>query len=285
MLGYYEEAGDAHVYPRVPQTPETNQFIRDLGRETKPVFLSEYGIGSLLNVIRETRRFEEAGARTDLADVALIGSMADRLVADWERFGFDGVYPFPEDMLRDSQRLHVRQRLLGFDLLRSNPKISGFNVTGMLDHGISGEGLWSFTREWKPGIVDALSDGWAPLRWCLFASPSHGYVGRDIHLEAVLANEDVLCPGVYPVTLRISGPEGVAWEERVDLSLPEPARGEDPPLAVPVLDTQVRLPGPAGTYELAAYMDRGGRYGVAGGVPAIASVHSGVYFGLVLFHQ
>ncbi len=83
----------------------------------------------------------------------------------------DGVYAFPEDMLRDSQRLHARQRLLGFDPIRSNPHICGYNLTGMLDHGMTGEGLWTFWREWKPGIVDALSDGWAPLRWCLFAEP------------------------------------------------------------------------------------------------------------------
>lgn len=75
-----------------------------------------------------------------------------------------------EDMLRDSQRLHARQRLIGFDLIRSNPQICGYNLTGLLDHALTGEGLWSFWREWKPGILDALVDGWAPLRWCLFCT-------------------------------------------------------------------------------------------------------------------
>ena len=31
-------------------------------------------------------------------------SMADSLIADWERLGMEGVYHFPEDMLCDSQR-------------------------------------------------------------------------------------------------------------------------------------------------------------------------------------
>ena len=158
----------------------------------------------------------------------------------------DGVYAFPEDMLRDSQRLHARQRMLGFDLIRSNPKICGYNLTGMLDHGMTGEGLWTFWREWKPGIVDALSDGWAPLRWCLFVEPRHAYVGRPVTVEAVLANEDVLparrLPGAFP-DLR---PEGVAWEKAVHMAAPD---GTDGPLAVPVLSEEVTARRPPGEYS------------------------------------
>jgi hypothetical protein len=256
--GYFDRAGDAHVYPVTPHPPHTIKFLRTLGHDTKPVFLSEYGTGSLLDVIRGLRMFEQVRARPDLADAALFRSMADRLQADWERFGMEGTYPFPEDMLRDSQRLHVRQRALGFDLVRSNPRISGFNVTGMLDHGITGEGLWTFWREWKPGIADALADGWAPLRWCLFAEPLHGYTGRPVKLEAVLANEDVLPPGEYPVRFRVFGPAGVAWERSAALRIPSPAAGEDGPLAVPVLCEDVSISGPAGEYHFAAQLQRGG---------------------------
>ena len=254
--GYFAGMGDAHVYPRVPHPAHTLHFLRTLGAETKPVFLSEYGTGSLLDVIHGARKFEEAGARPDLDDAALFRSMTERLEADWQRFGMDGVYPFAEDMLRDSERLHVRQRLLGFDLVRSNPKLCGFNLTGMLDHGITGEGLWTFWREWKPGIADALADGWAPLRWCLFATPLHGYVGRAVTLEAVLANEDVLPPGEYPVRFRVHGPAGVAWERGAAARIPGPA--SDGPLAVPVLRETVTLPGPPGQYTFAASMERGG---------------------------
>ena len=255
---YAAGTGDAHVYPFVPHTPFTVNFIRTLGKNSKPVFLSEYGIGSMMNVVRELRKFEQDGARGDLSDVATIGAWAEKLEADWQRMGFDGVYPFVEDLLRDSQRLHVRQRLFGFDLIRSNPQLCGFNCTGMLDHGLSGEGLWTFTREWKPGIVDALSDGWSPVRWCLFVDPMHGYVGRKLKVEAVLANEDVLPPGRYPVRFRISGPEGVAWEKRVELCLPGAPEGGDAPMAVPALCEEIELPGCAGDYELAAYMEHGG---------------------------
>jgi hypothetical protein len=256
--GYFDKAGDAHVYPGVPQTAEVNRFLRTVGHDTRPVFLSEYGIGSMMNVVREARHFEQAGADPNLEDFVLMRSMAERLTADWLRFGMDGVYPFPEDLLDESQRLMGRHRRLGFDLIRSNPKICGFNVTGMLDHGMTGEGLWRFWRDWKPGMADVLEDGWAPLRWCLFANPTHTYTGSPLHIEAVLANEDVLAPGDYPVRFRICGPEGIAWDFRANARLPRPAPGTDAPLAVPVLDQQVRIAGPAGRYELVAELERGG---------------------------
>ena len=257
-LAYISGAGDAHVYPPVPQLPQTNALLRMIGHATKPVFLSEYGIGSLFNAIREYRMFEQDGARADMPDAAMIGTMAERLVADWQRFGMDAVYAFPEDMLRDSQRLHARQRLVGFDLIRSNPNICGYNLTGMLDHALTGEGVWTFWREWKPGIMDALADGWAALRWCLFVDPLHGYAGRVFKIEAVLANEDVLRPGEYPVRLRVRGPLGVVWEQATVVRIPQPEAGKAGPLAVPVLCEEIIFSGPAGIYELAASMERGG---------------------------
>ena len=83
----------------------------------------------------------------------------------------------------------------------------------MLDHAMTGEGLWTFWREWKPATFDAVADGWSPLRWCLFVDPSHGYAGRTFTVEAVLATEDVLRPGEYPARFRVFGPHGVAWEK------------------------------------------------------------------------
>jgi hypothetical protein len=256
--GYIEGAGDAHIYPPVPQTKEINDFFRKLGSDTKPVFVSEYGIGSLFNAIRELRLFEQAGARLDIPDASLIRSMAERYEEDWRRWGFEGVYPFPEDMLRESQRIHCKHRRLGFNLIRSNPRICGYSMTGMLDHGIIGEGLWTLWRELKPGIADTLLDGFAPLRWCLFVEPMHQYAGRPIKLECVLANEDVLPPGDYPVTLRISGPQGIVWERKETLHIPQAEPNSDPPLAIPVFSGEVTIDGPSGEYVFAVNLDKGG---------------------------
>jgi hypothetical protein len=251
-------AGDAHVYPATPHTPSIEEGIRNLGKDSKPVFLSEYGIGSLMNAIRELRYYEQNGANPEADDFKFFKQTEEKLSTDWTRLGMDAVYAFPEEMLRASQQMHCRQRELGFSLIRSNPKICGYNLTGLLDHGYTGEGLWTFWREFKPGIMDTLQEGWAPVRWCLFAAPMHAYAGRPVKLEAVLANEDVLGPGTYPARLRVLGPAGVAWEKRVEVVIPQPAAGEDGPLAIPVFAEEVTIPGPAGRYEFAATLERGG---------------------------
>lgn len=256
--GYFEGAGDAHVYPSTPHTPEIEAGIRNLGKDTKPVFLSEYGIGSLMNAVRELRHYEQHGANPDWDDFRYFKQTEEKLAAAWTQFGMESVYAFPEEMLRASQQLHCRQRLLGFNLVRSNPKICGYNLTGILDHGYTGEGLWTFWREFKPGIVDALQDGWSPLRWCLFAAPMHGYTGRPVKIEVILATEDALSPGTYPVLIRILGPEGIAWEQEAELLVPTPAEGEDGPFAIPVFSGEIVLPGPQGQYTLAVTMGKGG---------------------------
>jgi hypothetical protein len=256
--GYFDRMGDAHAYPGTPHPPITFKFLRTLGHDTKPVFLSEYGIGSVSNVIRELRHYEQAGMRPDLSWAVSYRNIMEKFLADWKRFGMDGVYPFPEDMLLESQRLHARQRLLGFDLIRSNPKICGFNLTSMLDHPGGGEGVWTFWREFKPGIADALSDGWAPLRWCLFVDPLHGYTNQKFKVEAVLANEDVLGPGEYPVSLCISGPTGTVWKKKITLQIPKPKAGTNPGFSVPVFSGTVVVNGPSGEYTFAANLEQGG---------------------------
>jgi hypothetical protein len=252
--GYIDRAGDAHFYPPFP-TPERHQrLVRAFGQDGKPVFLSEGGVASQHNAIEELRGFDRLDVPEDIPDRSYIRRMAERFTADWTRFGMDGTYPFPVDFFRDSYRLHSRQRRLYFDLVRSNPRLCGYNLTGLLDHALTGEGLWSFWRRWKPGITEVLEDGWAPLRWCLFVSPAHGYAGAPVEVEAVLANEGVLRPGTYPVTFRIwSGDGGIAWEKRATVEVP--VNGA---LALPVLKEQLPLALPAGEYVFAADLERGG---------------------------
>jgi hypothetical protein len=250
MGGYIDGAGDAHVYPAGPIPRKEQAAIHALGHDTKPVFLSEGGMGSLFNVVDEGRRYAQYGADPRLPDGAYIAEMRARLEADWQRWKMTDAYPFLEDLLRDSYRHSVRQRRKLFDLVRANPRYCGYNLTGMLDHALTGEGVWTFWREFKPGIADGMRDGWAPLRWCLFATPEHGYAGQPLQLEAVLANEDVLPPGEYPVTFRLFGPAGLVWEKRTTVIITA-----DRPLASPVLSERLRINGPAGDYTFAASME------------------------------
>ncbi|MEI6512408.1 MAG: sugar-binding domain-containing protein [bacterium] len=246
-------AGDIHFYPHVPQNLEDREIIRNLGKDTQPVFLSEYGIGSILDVIQGTRLYEQAGANPDLEDAVLFRNQEEWLRKDWKRLGFEGVYPFVHDFLLESARKHNRQRSLCFDALRSNPKIVGHNLTSTMDSSWTGEGVWTIWRKFKPGVVEVLNDGWAPLRWCLFVDPIHGYLNEKFTVEAVIANEDVLEPGEYPVCFRIFGPTGIAWEKRTTVKIPE-----SKPFAVPVIKEEVILNGPAGAYTFAAELEKGG---------------------------
>ena len=91
------------------------QRIRSFGAGTKPVFLSEYGIGSLFHVIDEWRQFEQHHTRADLEDASWLAYQANSLLRDWARFGLESVYPFPEQMLNDSYRLSARYRTIGFN--------------------------------------------------------------------------------------------------------------------------------------------------------------------------
>jgi beta-galactosidase/beta-glucuronidase len=59
-LGEHFDRSNSAMIARDRNHPSVALF-RNLGREGKPVFLSEYGIGSLFDVIREWRHFEQAG--------------------------------------------------------------------------------------------------------------------------------------------------------------------------------------------------------------------------------
>jgi len=249
--------GDFHKYPVVPYRKQDRDFIRTHAGDAQPVFFSEYGVGSLLDVINGLRQYRPADSPVELDNAAALRKQVKLLLADWNRFGLNAVYPFPEDMFIDSYRQQACQLRLGFDLVRSNPKFCGSSVLCLEDCN-TGQGFWTFWRELKPGMLETLREGWAPLRWCLFVEPMHGYAGRNFDFEAVLANEDVLKPGTYPAHLKIYGSAGTVWEKKIDFSVLKPARGRDAPLTVNVLHESVKLDLPSGVYEFAASLERGG---------------------------
>jgi hypothetical protein len=190
-------------------------------------------------------------------DYAAYRNISARLTADLKKYGMDELFAFPEDLILASERMHARHRILGYNAIRANPRLCGYSLTGMIDQP-AGEGLLTEWRELKPGIMDAVSDGLAPLRWCLFVEPMHVYAGRPFHIEAVMANDGVLAAGEYPVRLKIRGPGGVVWQRASKLVIPAADSPDKIPLATPVLAEDVTINGPAGVYTLAAELERGG---------------------------
>lgn len=246
-------AGDVHCYPTSPHDEHTYDYLMKVGTGMRPVIISEYGIGTNFNVIHEARMFEQYGADPDLCDYKWVREQSEGLKRDFSKFGFDRVYPFPETMLIESQRLGARQRTLGFNLIRANPQIAGFSMTGLLDHGMCGEGLWSYWRRWKPEMFDAISDGFSPLRFCLMTWQTNAYSGREFRVKASLATEDALRPGRYSASFRIVRDCVTVWSKDADIVIPESM-----PLAVPVFDERIALDVPTGKYTLLANLNNGG---------------------------
>lgn len=256
--GYMEGSGDVHFYPIVPQTEQSTNFIRTLGQNTKPVFLSEYGIGSAVDLWRVTRHFERLG-KAENEDAKYYKERLDQYLADWKQWKLDQIYARPEDFFTESIRRMASNRTLGLTAIRSNPKIIGYNLTGMNDHVMTGEGLTTTFRELKPGTVDAMFEGLAPLRWCLFAEPKNIYRGRKVKVEVILANEDVLPPGDYPALIQVVGPDNKRiYEHKTTVTIGATQNGVEPPLAIPVFSDDLPIDGPAGKYHLLATLERGG---------------------------
>jgi hypothetical protein len=249
--------GDLHNYPAVPHDPGTIKWFRTISGATKPIFLSEYGVGSLVNPYRIARLHDQNHTPEDALDFAAYRSISERLTADLKKYGMDGLFAFPEDLILASERMHARHRTMGYNAIRANPRFCGYSLTGIIDQP-AGEGLMTEWRELKQGIMDAMNENLAPLRWCLFVEPMHVYAGRAFHIEAVMANDGILASGEYPVRLKLVGPHGVAWEKASKLVIPAADSGDKLPLVTPVLAEIVTIDGPAGVYTFAAELERGG---------------------------
>jgi len=253
--GYFERAGDAHAYPRVPHTAETISFLRRLGQDTGPVLLTEYGIGSAVDLWRVVRLFEQWRAEK-CEDAVFYRDLLEQFLTDWRRWRLEEMFPRPSDYFAACVRKMAGQRLLGLNAIRSNPHIIGHSMTGTVDQGLTGEGLFTTFRELKPGTVDAVADGLAPLRWCLFAEPVHAYEGAPVRLEAVLADEDVLHTGAYPACFQVVDPSGArVFESHSSYCVHD--KDSERPLAAPVFADEVRISGGPGAYRFVAEFESG----------------------------
>ena len=164
----------------------------------------------------------------------------DQFLADWERWHLAEIFGRPEDYFRACLLATAAQQTLGLNALRSNPALIGFSLTALFDAAGCGNGPITMFRDLKPGILDAMRDGWAPLRWCLFVEPYQLYCGGTVRIEAVLANEDVLRPGDYEVEVVIFDPDQKpVFKKKVIVTISDPKT--NPPFALRVLAEELTL--------------------------------------------
>lgn len=255
--GWEDVLSDQHPYQRVPHTAQIIHNMRTLQGNGRPVFWSEYGIGSATDLLRKVCHFEQLG-QTEVEDAQLHRSWRDQFLADYQRWRLDEAFDRPEDFFAQSIARMAEQRLLGLNAIRSNPNVVGHSLTSIVDGGMNAEGLWTEFRELKPGTTDALFDGFAPLRWCLFVEPVHVYRKASVRLEAVLANEDALRPGKYPARLEVVGPDQTrVFRRSLTVEIPDPKGKPEPPMVMPVFAEDVVIDGPPGKYQFLATFERG----------------------------
>ena len=249
---------DQHPYQPSPQKLEQIRNLRDCS-PGRPVFISEYGICSAVDLVRQVRHYEQIG-HPDSLDSRYYRRLLDQFMADWQRYRMADTFGNPEDYFRQCVAKMAALRLQGLNAIRANPRCVGHSLSGTYDHGFTGEGATaSEFRDLKPGATDALFDGFYPLRFSLFVEPVNVYRGTSVQLKAVLANEDAMPPGKYPVRLQVVGPGGFsAFDKTVVVRINDLKAGPEPPLAIPIFDGKVVVDGPSGTYRFLAAFERGG---------------------------
>lgn len=210
------DMGDLHFYPSpVPITDSEKELMLNFGSKFKrPVFISETGIGSVLDTATLVKKYSEGDKRDFYPDEILIKNIHDAFINDLKIYGFSRQYKVAGEIFAAAYENHYKHRKLMFDLYRANPYINGLSLTGMLDHSVCGEGLYTLTREYKPKIADALENGFAKLRWSAILSKPRLYNTDNLTIRGVLANEGVLKPQKYTAELTVrDGSQKIIYKE------------------------------------------------------------------------
>ena len=248
---------DQHYYPRVPHRELEIARLRTISGNDHNLLLSEYGIGSAVDLPRLLRQFEQAG----IEGCEMAESVRKTLAAfmeDWKRLRLEDAFASPEDFFRACTTRMAGLRKMGINAIRSNPRIVGYGLTSSNDPFDYGEGVTTAFREFKPGTMDAIFDGFYPVRWCTFAEPVSVYRGSKVRLEAVLSNQDRAPAGEYPARLRVVGPDGrKVFDRTIKVTVPGTRDGREPSFAVPVFDEEVPMDGPSGKYRFLVTFEKG----------------------------
>ena len=222
--------GDNHVYPTVPLQNDVRNFVRNIGKGTKPVFLSEYGVGTQMD-LHDLYFDQVSTCHKDHPSVPYYRIQMKRLDEWIEKYGMAHVYPSPRDFLMASVCAGAEQRRESIDPIRANPQLCGYSLTSFT---ISNEGVYYRNGSFVPGIVDALRDSFAPLKWSIFMDSTQMYANKPFEIEVVLCNEDVLPAGDYTAVLSIRGSSGVVFRKTYGFVYPE-----GKPLAASVIRAEI----------------------------------------------
>ncbi|MHB9080799.1 MAG: glycoside hydrolase family 2 protein [Pirellulaceae bacterium] len=248
---------DKHPYQACPHTASIIHTLRTIDGGGRPLFVSEYGFGSANNLMHLLGHYSQA--TVDYAfDRKFLDEYFQKFSDDWDRWKLADTFGNMENYSRQCIAMEAGGRLLGTSAIRSNPQIISHSLTACHDTVLAAEGLITSFREPKPGVHDAMSDAWSPLRFCVFVEPVQVVRGGNARVEVVLVNEDVLKPSKYPVRIQVWGPQDSRpLDTSIVVEIPEETARPEPPFAKLVFSQDVLIDGPAGCYKCFAFFENG----------------------------
>ena len=207
---WFSDYADIHPYPFTPVSPAIiNGQLRGAWNNSAktPTFISEFGNCGTMNLVSDLKQFKLLGQEQS-DDARFFQWMMDRFMTDWKHWRLDEIWAVPENYFKDGHKAIAKIREPGETAIRANPSLIAYSPTHMTYDTFCGHGFTTVFRELKdPSLIDSARLTTAPLRWCLFATPHNSYKGGRVRFEAVLADEDTLPSGTYPVRVEILGPD------------------------------------------------------------------------------
>ena len=240
--------GDIHYYPHFPITSTARSTFEKISATQNAVFISEFGMGSQANIIREYLFFDQNSAPTAGMPYDCIKQQVEEFRAFYKEYGLDSIWATPEAVLKATQEYQSNQRAYEFTMLRRIDNINGFSTTMAHDCGFRGEGLMEDTGYAKVDATEMLQEAMSDLRFCITVENPHIWSGDELDLEVVISDWGVLKDVDYPVVVRITSDEGTVWEKTVNV---RPGEGD----IIPVVDELISTEGwKGGTYKVGAEM-------------------------------
>lgn len=208
---YSRDMGDIHYYPLQPYGYSVYQAYKDLESYKKGVLLSEAGTGSLYDIFAITADRELNGQPIHNVYPAQISDFK----AYYENYKLDYIFSSPEAVIRASNELSAKQRFRLLTYIRSIGKINGYFMTGLMDNNGLGEGIVNEYADYKDGYSEALSEGFANLRFCVVTDSLTYYIGDTISFDLVVSDLSLMLDATkeYTVTVSIRGETGTAWQK------------------------------------------------------------------------
>ena len=103
---------DQHPYQPLPHNASVIHTLRTINGGESPLWLSEYGIGSAMDLARIARKYEQWN-QASCDDAVVYRGFLDQFMADWKRWNMDDTFANPEDYFQQCVAWMAGVRKLG----------------------------------------------------------------------------------------------------------------------------------------------------------------------------